>query len=148
MYALSAETETGDMTENPDPETGFLEQLGQRVRTMRALRGMSRKVLARVSGISERYIAQLESGKGNVSIKLLRRGSGAMGPRVEDLIIDRTVPRDWPVFRDLIRTAGSAQIAQARAILSGAASAARQQSARAGGGRAAPILLGGAGQSA
>jgi XRE family aerobic/anaerobic benzoate catabolism transcriptional regulator len=58
----------GDMTENPDPETGFLEQLGQRVRTMRALRGMSRKVLAKVSGISERYIAQLESGKGNVSI--------------------------------------------------------------------------------
>src|SRR5439155_25974835 len=47
-----------------DPETGFLEQLGQRVRTMRALRGMSRKVLAKVSGISERYIAQLESGKG------------------------------------------------------------------------------------
>ena len=34
------------MTENLDPETGFLEQLGQRVRTMRALRGMSRKVLA------------------------------------------------------------------------------------------------------
>jgi len=56
------------MTEASDPETGFLEQLGQRVRTMRALRGMSRKVLAKVSGISERYIAQLESGKGNVSM--------------------------------------------------------------------------------
>ncbi len=63
------------MTEANDPETGFLEQLGQRVRTMRALRGMSRKVLAKVSGISERYIAQLESGKGNVSIVLLRRVS-------------------------------------------------------------------------
>ena len=50
------------MTEASDPETGFLEQLGQRVRTMRALRGMSRKVLAKVSGISERYSAQLESG--------------------------------------------------------------------------------------
>ena len=45
------------MTENS--ETGFLAQLGQRVRTMRALHGMSRKVLAKVSGISERYIAQL-----------------------------------------------------------------------------------------
>ena len=75
----------GDMTENPDPETGFLEQLGQRVRTMRALRGMSRKVLAKVSGISERYIAQLESGKGNVSIVLLRRVSNAMGAHLEDL---------------------------------------------------------------
>ena len=79
------------MTENLDPETGFLEQLGQRVRTMRALRGMSRKVLAKVSGISERYIAQLESGKGNVSIVLLRRVSNAMGAHLEDLIpADRT----------------------------------------------------------
>ena len=74
------------MTEARDPETGFLEQLGQRVRTMRALRGMSRKVLAKVSGISERYIAQLESGKGNVSIVLLRRVSNAMGAHLEDLI--------------------------------------------------------------
>ena len=61
------------MTEASDPETGFLEQLGQRVRTMRALRGMSRKVLAKVSGISERYIAQIEAGRGNVSIVLLLR---------------------------------------------------------------------------
>ena len=50
------------------------------------LRGMSRKVLAKVSGISERYIAQLESGKGNVSIVLLRRVSNAMGAHLEDLI--------------------------------------------------------------
>ena len=61
------------MAKKPDAEGEFLEQLGQRVRTMRALRGMSRKTLAKVSGISERYIAQLESGKGNVSIVLLRR---------------------------------------------------------------------------
>src|SRR5260370_26974436 len=87
------------MTE--DPETLFLEQLGQRVRTMRALRGMSRKVLARVSGISERYIAQLESGQGNVSIKLLRRvgpprGAGGAGPTV-----GKGAPPDRPVFRPL-----------------------------------------------
>jgi len=74
------------MTDKGDPESDFLEQLGQRVRTMRALRGMSRKVLAKVSGISERYIAQLESGKGNVSIVLLRRVSSAMGAHLEDLI--------------------------------------------------------------
>ena len=71
------------MTEKPDPEAGFLEQLGQRVRTTRALRGMSRKVLAKVSGISERYIAQLESGKGNVSIVLLRRVSRLPGDSVQ-----------------------------------------------------------------
>ena len=90
------------MTEASDPETGFLEQLGQRVRTMRALRGMSRKVLAKVSGISERYIAQLESGKGNVSIVLLRRVSNAMGAHLEDLIPAAEPAPDWPVIRDLI----------------------------------------------
>src|ERR1700688_3288642 len=112
------------MESRPTDEHEFLAALGRRVRHVRALRGMSRKVLARVSGISERYIAQLESGKGNVSIKLLRRVAAAMGTRIEDLIIDDTVPSDWPVFRDLIRTAGSARIAQARAILSDAASSA------------------------
>ncbi len=112
------------MTENPNSETGFLEQLGQRVRTMRALRGMSRKVLAKVSGISERYIAQLESGKGNVSIMLLRRVSDAMGAHLEDLIPSTEPAPDWPVIRDLVRKATPSQIAQAKDVLSGQASGA------------------------
>jgi XRE family transcriptional regulator, aerobic/anaerobic benzoate catabolism transcriptional regulator len=107
------------MTEGSDPESGFLEQLGQRVRTMRALRGMSRKVLAKVSGISERYIAQLESGKGNVSIVLLRRVSHAMGAHLEDLIPATEPTPDWPVIRDLLRKATPAQIAQAKDALAG-----------------------------
>src|SRR6476660_9490439 len=107
------------MTENRDPETGFLEQLGQRVRTMRALRGMSRKVLAKVSGISERYIAQLEGGKGNVSIVLLRRVSDAMGAHIEDLIPTGEPAPDWPVIRDLLRKATPDQIAHAKDILAG-----------------------------
>ncbi len=119
------------MTEHRDSETGFLEQLGQRVRTMRALRGMSRKVLAKVSGISERYIAQLESGKGNVSIVLLRRVSNAMGAHLEDLIPAAEPAPDWPVIRDLVRKATPGQIAQAKdalAGLGGDASAQRQAS--------------------
>jgi XRE family transcriptional regulator, aerobic/anaerobic benzoate catabolism transcriptional regulator len=107
------------MTENPNSETGFLEQLGQRVRTMRALHGMSRKVLAKVSGISERYIAQLEGGKGNVSIVLLRRVSNAMGAHLEDLIPTTEPAPDWPVIRDLVRKATPNQIAQAKDVLSG-----------------------------
>jgi XRE family aerobic/anaerobic benzoate catabolism transcriptional regulator len=107
------------MTENSDPETAFLEQLGQRVRTMRALRGMSRKVLAKVSGISERYIAQLEGGKGNVSIVLLRRVSNAMAAHLEDLIPAGEPAPDWPVIRDLLRKASPNQIAQAKDILGG-----------------------------
>src|SRR5450631_969110 len=119
---------TTDMTETPDPESGFLETLGQRVRTMRALRGMSRKVLAKVSGISERYIAQLESGKGNVSIVLLRRVSHAMGAHLEDLIPAGEPSPDWPVIRDLLRKATPGQIAQARDILSGHGAAQRRMS--------------------
>jgi XRE family aerobic/anaerobic benzoate catabolism transcriptional regulator len=112
------------MSETLNSETAFLEQLGQRVRTMRALHGMSRKVLAKVSGISERYIAQLESGKGNVSIVLLRRLSSAMGAHLEDLIPASEPSPDWPVLRDLLRQATPNQIAQARDVLAGASGSA------------------------
>ena len=63
-------------------ESEFLAQLGSRVREMRALQGMSRRELAHRAGLSERYVAQIEAGKGNVSIvRLLRialvfRGEG------------------------------------------------------------------------
>jgi XRE family aerobic/anaerobic benzoate catabolism transcriptional regulator len=132
------------MTESLDPETGFLEQLGQRVRTMRALRGMSRKVLAKVSGISERYIAQLESGKGNVSIVLLRRVSNAMAAHLEDLIPVGEPAPDWPVIRDLMRKATPAQIAQAKDVLSGQGASAQRRTSFAG---IALIGLRGAGKS-
>lgn len=68
---------------------GFLAQLGERVRVLRARRGMSRKVLAKQSKVSERYLAQLELGKGNCSIVLLRRIAKAMGVPVAELIDDR-----------------------------------------------------------
>jgi XRE family aerobic/anaerobic benzoate catabolism transcriptional regulator len=102
-----------------DAEHGFLETLGRRVREKRGQRGMSRKVLAKVSGISERYIAQLEGGKGNVSIVLLRRVAHAMGAPLEDLLPSSDPSPDWPVLRDLLRKASPEQIAQAREALSG-----------------------------
>ncbi len=132
------------MTETPDPESVFLRELGQRVRTMRALRGMSRKVLARVSGISERYIAQLESGKGNVSIVLLRRVSNAMGAHLEDLIPSSEPAPDWQVIRDLLRKATPGQIAQVKDVLSGAAASAHSKMPFAG---IALIGMRGAGKS-
>src|SRR5436190_21560895 len=116
---LQPELDLREMTENRDPETGFLEQLGQRVRTMRALRGMSRKVLAKVSGISERYIAQLEGGKGNVSIVLLRRVSNAMGAHLEDLIPTTEPSPDWAVIRDLLRKAWANLVVMAKSIFAG-----------------------------
>src|SRR5260370_20699327 len=93
---------------------------------MRALRGLPGKVLARVSGISERYIAQLESGKGNVSIVLLRRVSNAMGAHLEDLIPAAEPVPDWAVIRDLLRKASPGQIAQAKNVLAGGAASAQR----------------------
>jgi XRE family transcriptional regulator, aerobic/anaerobic benzoate catabolism transcriptional regulator len=56
----------------------FLKSFGERIRGARARRGMSRKLLAKHAGISERYITQLESGKGNISIVLLKRIADAL----------------------------------------------------------------------
>ena len=131
-------------TETSDPESGFLEQLGQRVRTMRALRGMSRKVLAKVSGISERYIAQLEAGRGNVSIVLLRRVSNAMGAHLEDLIPAAEPSPDWAVIRDLLRKASPSQVSQAKDILAGQNASTQRLKSFAG---SALIGLRGAGKS-
>lgn len=107
------------MAEQLHSDDSFLLQLGQQVRTMRGLHGMSRKVLAKVSGISERYIAQLESGKGNVSIVLLRRVAHAMGAPLEDLIPGGDASADWPVLRALARKATPQQLTAAKDALSG-----------------------------
>ena len=57
----------------------YLLKLGERVRNIRAQRGMTRKILARDSKVSERYLAQLEMGRGNISINLLRQVVFALG---------------------------------------------------------------------
>lgn len=68
------------------PADNFLADLGERVRTARARRGMTRKILARESAVSERYLAQLENGQGNISIVLLRQVARAMGVEIADLV--------------------------------------------------------------
>ena len=64
----------------------FLSVVGQRVRNQRSEKGMSRKRLAEVSGVSERYLAQLESGQGNMSIALLRKVTTAIGMSMGSLM--------------------------------------------------------------
>ncbi len=72
---------TGDSRAEPrttgerDP---YLTQLGERIRSLRAARGMSRKDLARGADVSERYLANLETGTGNASVLLLRQVAGAL----------------------------------------------------------------------
>ncbi len=64
----------------------FLRAFGERIRGERARRGMSRRLLAHHAGISERYLTQLESGKGNVSIVLLRHVAEALGLPLSRLV--------------------------------------------------------------
>lgn len=69
--------------------TRLLGILGERVRTLRAHRRMTRKVLARDSGVSERYLAQLEHGQGNISVVLLARVAAALRTEPSDLLQTR-----------------------------------------------------------
>jgi XRE family aerobic/anaerobic benzoate catabolism transcriptional regulator len=66
-------------------EGGFLIFLGARVRELRNRRGLTRKMLAREADVSERHLAQLEAGEGNVSIVLLRRIAGALSVSLANL---------------------------------------------------------------
>ena len=76
----------------------FLSGLGQRVRSARAARGMTRKILAKDSGVSERYLAQLEAGRGNVSVLVLLRVADAMAMPIDLLLRDAAV--DVPLQRE------------------------------------------------
>src|SRR6516165_528132 len=75
-----------------EADSGFLKMLGHRVREARASRGMTRKILARDSGVSERYLAQLEGGQGNISILLLRDIASALDIPLEVLLLDGPEP--------------------------------------------------------
>jgi XRE family aerobic/anaerobic benzoate catabolism transcriptional regulator len=79
-------------TPSPRDSDVYLRRLGEHVRVLRHQRGMSRKVLARQARVSERYLAQLESGKGNCSIVLLRRIARAMGLAVTQLVNEGAEP--------------------------------------------------------
>jgi XRE family aerobic/anaerobic benzoate catabolism transcriptional regulator len=64
----------------------FLQGVGSRVRELRERRGMTRKALAREADVSERYLGQLESGEGNISIVLLRRVAAALNAKLGGLL--------------------------------------------------------------
>jgi XRE family aerobic/anaerobic benzoate catabolism transcriptional regulator len=70
----------------------YLQALGERVRATRARRGMTRKILSRDSGVSERYLAELESGRGNASITILRQIADAMNLPIADLVREGAEP--------------------------------------------------------
>jgi XRE family aerobic/anaerobic benzoate catabolism transcriptional regulator len=65
-----------------------LRMLGDRVKQARARRGMTRKQLARDSGVSERYLAQIEGGEGNISVLVLRQLAKALNVSVDALVFE------------------------------------------------------------
>jgi XRE family aerobic/anaerobic benzoate catabolism transcriptional regulator len=66
-------------------EDDFLLFLGKRVRELRNRRGMTRKMMAHEADVSERHLAQLEAGEGNISIVLLRRVAAAVNVSLAEL---------------------------------------------------------------
>src|SRR5436190_16950643 len=75
-----------------DSKSDPLRSLGERVRQARARRGMTRKQLARDSSVSERYLAQIEGGAGNISVLVLRRLAKALNVSVEILLLEGSEP--------------------------------------------------------
>ncbi len=86
--ATANETEISEAPQEVIEENdgSFLESLGRRVREIRERRGMTRKLLAREAAVSERHLAHLEGGAGNISIVLLRRIAHAVGTTLADLL--------------------------------------------------------------
>jgi XRE family aerobic/anaerobic benzoate catabolism transcriptional regulator len=101
-----------------DGTSAYLRLIGERVRHARARRGMTRKILARDSGVSERYLAELESGRGNISILLLRQIARAMGLPLADLTRDgpdRAV--EFTLVRQLLERLSPEELAAAHGLL-------------------------------
>jgi XRE family aerobic/anaerobic benzoate catabolism transcriptional regulator len=92
--------------------------VGDRVRKARDLKGLPRRVVSEISGVSPRYLAQLEAGEGNISIGLLLKVAQALDLRIEWLV-GRDDPWDSEGLRvaDLFRAASSETRAQVLNLL-------------------------------
>lgn len=98
--------------DNEAQEALYLARLGERVRAWRTERGTTRKALAAASGVSERYLAQLEAGQGNISVLLLRRIALAMGVPVEHLVREDGAPLAARIALIGLRGAGKSTLGE------------------------------------
>jgi len=97
---------------SPD-EASFLAALGRRVRDRRDEAGLTRRRLSESSGLSERYLAQLESGDGNISILLIRRVAEALHCSLEQLLSDQAPDPEIASALEVLRTLEPGQRHQA-----------------------------------
>lgn len=112
--AHSSEIRRGD-----DPaDEAYLKRVGERVRLGRARRGMSRRVLSEASGVSERYLAELERGAGNASLLVLRQIAEALSIEVTALVSDRPEqPIDLTLAIHQLERLTAPQLAEARRLI-------------------------------
>ena len=81
----------------------LLVALGERVRNLRAQRGLTRKAVAIAAEVSERHLANLEYGIGNASILVLQQVAGALHCSLAELVGDVTTSSpEWLLIRELL----------------------------------------------
>src|SRR5664279_1628767 len=103
------------LTSAKDP---FLLALGERVRLLRARRGLTRRSVAVAAGVSERHLANLEYGIGNASILVLQHVATALDCALAELVGDVTTSSpEWLMLRELLRGRGDAELRRARIAL-------------------------------
>jgi XRE family aerobic/anaerobic benzoate catabolism transcriptional regulator len=144
---------------NPSAGTGetadgrrasFLAALGERVRALRARRGLTRKALARATGVSERHLANLEYGVGNASILILLNVTRALQCSLAEVLGDVTTRSpEWLMLREMLSDRDEATLRRVRLAASELVGAAlpRSDEASARSRRIALIGLRGAGKS-
>jgi len=101
-------------------DEAYLRLVGERVRLMRLQMGMSRKALSQASGVSERYLAELEHGSGNASLLVLRSIAEALGSRVHEITVDevdRSIDKTLAIQH--LEHLEASQAAEARQLLVG-----------------------------
>ena len=112
---VPGKTPTVSSTASADEKDPFLVALGDRVRKLRARRGMTRKVTADSAEISERHLANLEHGVGNASILVLLHVARALQCSLAELIGDVTTSSpEWLMLRDLLEGRDEATLFRVR----------------------------------
>jgi XRE family aerobic/anaerobic benzoate catabolism transcriptional regulator len=93
----------------------LLDAFGERLRTLRSRRGLTRKVLAETAGVSERYLTNLEHGRGNPSLLILHQLARALECSLADLAEDFLAgSAEWPLIRELLQGRNETELRKAR----------------------------------
>lgn len=108
-----------EVSESETRRSPFLEALGERVRTLRSRKGMTRRAVALAANVSERHLANLEYGTGNVSVLVLLQVAQALQCSLAELLGDvTTTSPEWLLIRELLSKRSEADLRRARVQLS------------------------------